>query len=58
MSEEPLIFQTMNSVKSNSLRLKYQGLRPLGCKDIGIRNLSFWQSLNSFINEISIIFAT
>ena len=41
MSEEPLKFQTMNSVKSNTLSMKYQGLRPLGCKDIGIRNSEF-----------------
>ena len=34
----PFIFQTMNSVRSNCLSLKYQRFVPSGCKDIGIRN--------------------
>ena len=33
----PYIFQTMNSVRSNYLSLKYQSYTPSGCKDIGIR---------------------
>jgi len=38
---KPLIFQTMNSVKSNSLNLKYRRFAPSGCKDIEIRKLGF-----------------
>ena len=34
-----LILQTMNSVSSKCLSLKYQGFTPSGCKDIGIRRL-------------------
>ena len=37
----PLIFQTMNSVKSNSLSLKYRRFTPSGCKDIEIRKFEF-----------------
>ena len=37
----PLIFQTMNSVSSNSLSLKQQMFAPSGCKDIGIWKLEF-----------------
>ena len=33
----PLIFQTMNSVRSKCLSLKYNMFTPSGCKDIGIR---------------------
>ena len=32
-----LIFQTLNSVRSNNLNLKYQRFKPSGGKDIGIR---------------------
>ena len=35
---KPLIFQTINSVRLNSLSLKYQRFTPSGCKYIGIRN--------------------
>ena len=35
----PQIFQTINSVRSKNLSLKYQRFRPSGCKDIGIRKL-------------------
>ena len=31
----------MNSVRSNSLSMKYQGCPPAGCQDIGIRKLEF-----------------
>ena len=31
-----------------NLSLKYQRLILSSCKDIGIRNLSLWQKLNSF----------
>jgi len=33
----PLIFQTINSGRSNSLSLKYQRFTPTVCKDIGVR---------------------
>ena len=33
--------KTMNSVRSNSLSLKYQGFSPSGCQDIGIRKFEF-----------------
>ena len=33
----PLMFQTINSGRSNSLSLKYQRFTPIGCKDIGVR---------------------
>ena len=35
------IFQTMNSVRSNNLSLKYHKFTPSGCKDIGTRNFVF-----------------
>ena len=35
------IFQTINYVKSNILRLKYQKFTPSGCKDIGIIKYEF-----------------
>ena len=37
----PLIFQTMNSVRSRSLGLKYQRFTTSGCKYIGIRKFEF-----------------
>ena len=37
----PLIFLTMNSVRWNSLGLKYQRFRSSGCKHIGIRKFEF-----------------
>ena len=44
------MFQTMNSVVSNNLSVKYQRITPLGCKDIsGFENLSLWQRLNYVI---------
>ena len=38
-SPRPLIFQTMNSVRSNSL--KYQRFTPSGCEAIGVRKSQF-----------------
>ena len=35
------IFQTMNSVRSSILILKYHQFTPSGCKDIGIRKFEF-----------------
>ena len=35
------IFQTMNSVRSINLSLKYQRFRPSGCKDTDIRKFEF-----------------
>jgi len=33
--------QTLNSVKSNNLSLKYQKITTSGCRDIGIRKFEF-----------------
>ena len=33
--------QTLNSVKSNNLSLKYQRITTSGCRDIGIRKFEF-----------------
>ena len=44
----PWIFQTINSVRSNNLSLKYQRFRPPGCRDIGFRNFEFVAKLNFF----------
>jgi len=35
------IFQTMNSVRSNNIRLKYHRFTPSGCKGLGIRKFEF-----------------
>ena len=45
---KPLIFQSMNSVRSNSLSLKYQKFTPTGWKDMGIRN--FVSVLSKLLN--------
>ena len=37
----PWIFQTMNSVKSNNLSLKYQRFTTSGSKDIGVSTFEF-----------------
>ena len=37
----PLIFQTMNSVRSNSISVKYQRLKLSGCEGIDIRKFDF-----------------
>ena len=37
----PLIFQTMSSVRSKSLSLKYYRFTPSGCKDIEIKTFEF-----------------
>ena len=42
------IFQTMNSVRSHNLNLKYWRLTLSGCKDIEIKNVSLRHRLNSF----------
>ena len=36
----PKIFQTMNSMRSNNISLKYQRFTTSGCKDLGIRKIS------------------
>ena len=55
----PQLFQTMNSVRSNNLSLKYQRftITSSGSKDIGVRKLSLWQRLNSFDIIINFMFA-
>ena len=40
-SPRPFIFQTINSVRSNSLSLKYQRFTPSGCEAIGVRKFEF-----------------
>ena len=37
----PIYLQTMNCVKSNNLRLKYQRFTASGCSDIMIRKFEF-----------------
>ena len=39
ISLQPNLFQTMNSVGLNNLRLKYRWFPPLGCIDIGIKKI-------------------
>ena len=41
------IFQTMNSVGSKSLSLKYQRFTPSGCKDMWIRKFKFLAPLKN-----------
>ena len=42
-------FNSMNSVRSNNLSLKYKRFTPSGCKVSGIKKFEFWQGLNSFV---------
>ena len=44
----PLIFKTMNSVRSNNQSLKPPRFKPSGCTDIGIRTFMFVAKLSSF----------
>ena len=39
----PLMFQTINSVRSKNLSLQYQSISTLGCKDIGIIQFEFME---------------
>ena len=48
---KPLIFQIINSVRSNNVSLKYQNSIPLGYKDIRFKSLSLWQRLKSFLKK-------
>jgi len=48
-----LIFQSMNSVRSNSLSLKYQKFTPTDWKDMGIRN--FVSVLSKLLNFQSLL---
>ena len=41
LCRRPLIFQNMNSVRTNNPSLKYLRFRLLGCKDIGIGKFEF-----------------
>ena len=55
LCRRPQIFQTMNSVRSNNLSLKYQSFTTVGCKDIGIRKFEFvakTQFLSVFLWQI------
>ena len=44
-----LIIQTIKTIKSNSLCLKYQRFTPSGCKDLGITIFDF-ATLTQFLN--------
>ena len=44
------IFQTIISVRSNNLSLKYQRVKPTGCRDIEIRKFEVVAKPNSFSN--------
>ena len=48
---KPLIFQIINSVRSNNVSLKYQNCIPLCYKDIRFKSLSLWQRLKSFLKR-------
>ena len=50
---KPLIFQTYIIWSYKSHSLKYQRFTTLESKDIGIRNQSLWQRLNSFISHLT-----
>ena len=45
------MFQTMNSVRSDNIDLKYQRFTPSGCKDI--RKLDFVGKLGLFLRDSS-----
>ena len=54
----PKIFQTMNSVRSDNLSLKYQRFILSGCQDIGVRKFEFvakthflWPYTNTMYEE-------
>ena len=49
----PLIFQTINSGRSNSLSLKYQRFTPSGCKDIGVRKYKFVAKTQFLFSDFS-----
>ena len=59
-SPRPLIFQTIISVRSNSLSLKYQRFTPSGCEAIGVRKCEFVAKTqflyNLLIKKISTVF--
>ena len=48
----PLKFQTMTSVRSNNLSLKYQRFTALGFKDIGIRKSEFAAKTQFLFNGV------
>ena len=48
---KPLIFQTMISVRSNNLILKYQRFTPSGFKYIGLRTFKFVAN-TQFLNNL------
>ena len=49
--------QTMNSVRSNNLSLKYQSFTTLGCKDVGVRKFEFVVK-TQFLYVVNILFVT
>ena len=53
---KPLIFQTINSVRSNSLSLKYQRFAPSGRQDIEIIQVDFLaKTLFFFISNCNLV---
>ena len=52
----PLIFQTINSVRTNSLSLKYQRFTTVGCLDVGVRKYEFVAKQFDKINHIYLVF--
>ena len=50
----PLIFQTMNCIRSKNLSLKYQRFTLLGCKNIGTRKFEFVAKPGSFWDDFLI----
>ena len=49
----PQIFQTMTSVRSKNLNLKFPRFKPSGCKDIGIRKFEFVAKTKFLNGEMS-----
>ena len=52
LCRRPLIFQTINSVRSDHPSLKNQRCTQSGCKDIGILNFDFFRQTQFLLNLI------
>ena len=55
MSYIYFIFQTMNSVRSNNISLKYQRFTTLDSKDIGIINSEFAAKTQFLLSHCTVI---
>ena len=53
-SGRPLVFQTMNSDRSNNLNLKYQRFTVLYCIDIGIRTFEMVTKTQLLFNAFNL----